>query len=199
WGGKEIGHQDNTLFPAAPQLADRIWQATFSAGGARRAGLRGDGLMLSRTQPRTADAPDASLSDIQNPIIDAYLDALPAGATPRIVASRSLFVSDDRDSALGFAAIGLERAAEGFRRSGHTLPDGDLAELIRRLDTHVGTAEDVLETLSADTALARATDLTFQVHSIDPPHPEVLRSIELIAGSVAPELGWVNSATVAAH
>ena len=29
--------------------------------------------MLSRTQPRTAEAPNASLADIQNPVIDAYL------------------------------------------------------------------------------------------------------------------------------
>ena len=198
WGGEPIGHPDNTLYPAAPQLAERVWQATFSVAGARRAGLRGDGLMLSRTQPRPADAPDRSLSDIQNPIIDAYLDALPAGATPRIVGSRTLFVSDDRDSARAYAATGLRRAAVGLRRAGHTLPDDDLDTLISRLDTHLGTVDDVLETLAQDTALARTTDITFQVHSVDPPHPEVLRSIELIAAGVAPELGWVNTAVARA-
>lgn len=198
WAGSPIGHPDNALYPEAPQLPERVWQATFSAAGARRAGLRGDGLMLSRTQPRPADAPDRSLSDIQNPIIDAYLDALPAGATPRIVGSRTLFVSDDGDSARGHAATGLRRAAVGLRRAGHILPDDDLDALIRRLDTHVGTADDVLETLAQDTALARTTDITFQVHSVDPPHSEVLRSIELIAAQVAPELGWVNTAVARA-
>jgi hypothetical protein len=34
-----------------------------------------------------------------------------------------------------------------------------------------------------------------QSHSIDPPHPFILRSIELVAGKVAPALGWVPSAT----
>lgn len=37
--------------------------------------------MLSRAQPRPADAPDLSLADMQNPMIDAYLAALPAGRT----------------------------------------------------------------------------------------------------------------------
>jgi hypothetical protein len=38
--------------------------------------------MLSRTQPRPDHAPKLSLSEIQNPIIDAYLAALPAGQAP---------------------------------------------------------------------------------------------------------------------
>jgi hypothetical protein len=38
--------------------------------------------------------------------------------------------------------------------------------------------------------LARATDLAVQVHSIDPPHPWILRSIELVAQEVAPAFGW---------
>jgi len=193
WAGNIIGHPDNTLYPPANGLGQRVWQATFSAAGGRRAGLAGDGLMLSRTQPRSVDAPNAHLDDLQNPIIDAYLDALASGTEPRIVASRTLFVSDDRDSALGYAEAGLRTAAVGMRRSGHILPSDTLADLIRGLDTHVGTTEDVLETLSKDSALARATDLTFQVHSVDPPHAEILRSLELTATTVAPALGWVNT------
>jgi alkanesulfonate monooxygenase SsuD/methylene tetrahydromethanopterin reductase-like flavin-dependent oxidoreductase (luciferase family) len=42
----------NILYPVAPHLVDRIWQATFSAAGGERAGEGGDGLMLSHTQPR---------------------------------------------------------------------------------------------------------------------------------------------------
>ena len=51
--------------------------------------------MLSRTQPRSPDAPHASLADIQNPMLDAYLEALPRGVEPRILASRTIFVADD--------------------------------------------------------------------------------------------------------
>jgi hypothetical protein len=42
----------------------------------------------------------------------------------------------------------------------------------------------------ADSTLDRVTDLVFQLHSVDPPHPMILRSIELTAHYVAPALGW---------
>ncbi len=48
----------------------------------------------------------------------------------------------------------------------------------------------MIASLQADSALARSTDFTVQVHSIDPPHPFILRSIELVAEVVAPALGW---------
>ena len=66
--------------------------------------------------------------------------------------------------------------------------------MIRAFDTHVGTPDDVIASLRSDTTLDRITDLVFQVHSVDPPHPYVLRSIELIAEKVAPELGWTKKA-----
>jgi len=39
------------------------------------------------------------------------------------------------------------------------------------------------------------TDLVFQVHSVDPPHPCILRSLELIADKVAPALGWERASS----
>ena len=68
-------------------------------------------------------------------------------------------------------------------------------DLIKAFDVHLGTPEEVIESLAADTTLERATDLTMQVHSIDPPHPFILRSIELMAEKVAPALGWVRDKT----
>jgi alkanesulfonate monooxygenase SsuD/methylene tetrahydromethanopterin reductase-like flavin-dependent oxidoreductase (luciferase family) len=146
--------------------------------------------MLSRTQPRSPERPDATLPEIQNPIVDAYLANLPAGIAPRIMASRSLFVADSRTEALKQAERGLNAVFERFVASGHRLADRSLAGLIRSLDTHVGAPDDVIASLQADTVLPRATDVVFQVHSVDPPHPLVLRSIELTAEVVAPALGW---------
>jgi putative FMN-dependent luciferase-like monooxygenase len=193
--GRQIGG-GNTLYPdpategdAAP-LGDRVWQATFSAGGGTRAGVHGHGLLLSRTQPRPADAPSATLADLQEPIIDRYLDALPAGVAPRITASRTVFVADDRADALRFAEVGLRRGAEGLRRSGHHIPDDTLDGLIAATDTHLGTPDEVAASLAADSTLSRATEVAFQVHSVDAPHDFVLRSIELFATEVAPALGW---------
>src|SRR5262245_58125178 len=65
WAGRPLPGGDR-LYPATPQLVDRIWQATFTVDGARRAGEAGDGLLLSRTQPRPASAPEFSLPGIQD-------------------------------------------------------------------------------------------------------------------------------------
>ena len=195
-GGRDIG-EGNALYPDASTLDERIWQATFSVPGGHRAGVHGHGLLLSRTQPRRADALHASLAEVQDPIIDAYLDALPAGVAPRITASRTVFVADDRAEALRYAEVGLRRAAEGFRRQGQTIPgDDSIEELIAALDTHLGTPEQVAESLAADATLARATEVAFQVHSVDAPHEQVLRSIELFAEQVAPALGYTVNPTL---
>lgn len=189
WSGQELAG-GNRLYPIAPHLVERVWQATFSVGGGERAGKGGDGLMLSRTQPRPDETPDAELWELQNPIIDAYLAALPKGRAPRILGSRSLFVADDRKEALRLADIGLHRSAERFAASGFKVRGETTADLIRAFDVHVGTPEDVIASLRADTALARVTDLVFQVHSVDPPHEYILRSLELTSQKVAPALGW---------
>lgn len=190
WRGEDLGG-DNRMYPAAPQLLDRIWQATFSVEGGRRAGAAGDGLMLSRTQPRPAEAPHASLADIQHPIIDAYLQALPSGHAPRILGSRSVFVADNRRDARRFAELGLYRHVERLRRLGRSVPDQSLDEITASFDVHVGTPDEVAASLRADSALDRVTDVVVQVHSVDPPHAFILRSIELFAREVAPALGWI--------
>jgi putative FMN-dependent luciferase-like monooxygenase len=184
------------IYPPRPQLCGRIWQATFSVSGGARAGKAGDGLLLSRTQPRSKDAPRATLAEIQHPIIDAYLAALPAGCEPRIMASRSIFAAEDRKEALHLAGIGLRRALPNFMAGGHLPPGDTVAEMITAFDTHVGTPDDVIASLRNDSTLERVTDLVFQVHSVDPPHAHILRSIELVADKVAPALGW-NKKTAA--
>jgi hypothetical protein len=85
-------------------------------------------------------------------------------------------------------------AATGNLSSGSLVGD-----LVAAFDVHLGTPEQVVASLQADDTLRRATDLTMQVHSIDPPHPFILRSIELMAEQVAPALGWVRSDKAAAE
>jgi putative FMN-dependent luciferase-like monooxygenase len=177
--GGDVGG-GNTLYPDAGSLGDRVWQATFSVGGGLRAGRHGHGLLLSRTQPRPDDRPDATLAELQVPIVDA--------------ASRTVFVADDRDEARAFAETGLRRAAHSFR-GGRLSPGADLDELILASDTHVGTPDEVAASLAADPTLARADEVAFQVHSVDAPHAHILRSIELFATTVAPALGWRSPAS----
>jgi putative FMN-dependent luciferase-like monooxygenase len=205
WAGRPLPGGDR-LYPPDPGLADRLWQATFSVEGARRAGAAGDGLMLSRTQPRPATAPHLSLADIQHPMIDAYLAALPqeallSGRAPRILASRTVFVADDRKEAMRLAEIGLARQRARYATIGRAVfaPGMSVHDQIAASDIHIGNPDDVIASLRADSTLARATDLTVQSHSIDPPHQFILRSIELVAGTVAPALGWVRNGGAAAR
>src|SRR5712691_3131609 len=194
WAGRPLPGGGDQLYPANPSLVERVWQATFTVDGARRAGAAGDGLMLSRTQPRPANAPDLSLAKIQNPMIDAYMEALPEGREPRILASRTVFVADDNKEALRFAEIGLGRHRARLARLGRATGDGSLDAMIAAMDVHLGTSDNVIASLQTDSTLARATDVAVQVHSIDPPHPFILRSIELVAEVVAPTLGWGRNA-----
>lgn len=188
WRGDSLAHPDNHLYPPAPQLAERIWIATFSAEGAIRAGQAGHGLMLSRTQPRPVGQPQLPLDAIQNPIIDAYLSALPAGVAPRILASRTAFVADSRQYALQVAEPGLRRQAAAHRAAGHQLIGDTVTDYLSQLDAHVGDVEQVKASLAQDSVLARVTDISFQVHSVEPSHRDTLRSIELLAQHIAPQL-----------
>jgi hypothetical protein len=88
------------------------------------------------------------------------------------------------------ADLGLRKAVSRFLERGHRPPGDTLADLIRAFDVHAGTPQEVIASLRADKTLARVTDLAVQVHSIDPPHPWILRSIELVAREVAPAFGW---------
>lgn len=195
--GRGIRGTEARIYPAAGDLEQRIWQATFSADGARRAGGRGDGLMLSRTQPRPGTN-DSPLHEIQLPIIEAYQDALAEGAPYRVLASRTALVVDEenRTRALELAEDGLHRLAVSFL--GTDVAGLSLEELLVVTDTHLGTADEVAESLSRDLTLGQATDVVFQVHSIAAPHELTLRSLELLATEVAPRLGLDTGASAAA-
>ncbi|WP_312142301.1 putative FMN-dependent luciferase-like monooxygenase [Pantoea septica] len=193
WRGDSLAHPDNHLYPAAPQLAQRVWIATFSAAGAARAGAAGHGLMLSRTQPRPAWDPALPLDAIQNPLIDAYLDALPAGVAPRILASRTAFIADSDSYARRVAEPGIRQQAQQYRAAGHALRGESLDDLFGQFDAHVGDAVTVRASLAQDSVLPRVTDISFQVHSVEPSPADTLRSIELIAEQLAPWLRTLAS------
>lgn len=179
------------LHPPARGLRERLWHATFSVSGAERAGRAGAGLLLSRTQPRDPATPQARVDEIQQPLIEAYLSALPASASARIGASRSVFVADDAAEARRLAEHGALRFLDHLRTAGTPELASTVAEVLR--DSYIGTPDDVAERLAADTAAARADDLIVQIHPIDPDQRANLRSIELIATKVAPQLGWQPS------
>lgn len=146
--------------------------------------------MLSRSQPRPAENPDASLSDIQEPIVAAYDAALPDHAERRVLASRTVVVVDeaDRTRVLEAAEPNLRAFAAGFLK--RDLSGVGLDQVLRVTDSIFGTADEVIEQLRADRVASAATDVAFQVHSLEPGHEVALRSLELLATRVAPALGW---------
>ncbi|MGO1257196.1 MAG: putative FMN-dependent luciferase-like monooxygenase, partial [Microbacterium gubbeenense] len=113
------------------------------------------------------------------------------GAAARVLASRTAVVVDsdrDRTQLIEASRAQLERTARSTVRID---PDGmSLDALVRATDTHVGTVDEVVESLSADRAIAASTDVSFQVHSLRADHETTLRSIELLAGVVAPHVGY---------
>jgi alkanesulfonate monooxygenase SsuD/methylene tetrahydromethanopterin reductase-like flavin-dependent oxidoreductase (luciferase family) len=141
-------------------------------------------------QPPSPETAGLTFDEIQNGIIDAYLAALPPGTEPRIVASRTAFVADTTEEARRWAADGLDSLRPLLARAGSPAADGDLDALIAATNTHLGTPDEVAASLRRDSAAARATDVTFQVHSVDPPHDRILHHIDLLAAAVAPALGW---------
>jgi putative FMN-dependent luciferase-like monooxygenase len=191
--GDVLTTDGGALYPPAPALLDSIWEATFSAGGAERIGGEGNGLMLSRTQPRREYTGRGSAAD-QSVIVDAHAAALPNGIAARVMASRSVLVVDTEEDARRWRAQGIARSRPMLASQGVDLPtDVDELELAAYLDLHVGTSEQVLASLADDPILARASDIVFQPHPVDPPHEVVLRSLELIAREVGPALGWIPS------
>lgn len=194
--GDTLTSDGGVLYPAAPQLLETLWQATFSADGAARIGAIGAGLMLSKTQPHTTGTGFAALADTQRALVDAYTAALPAGIRPRVFGSRNLVVVDDEATADRLARRGIERSLPMAKSLGLDIPsDASQDDLRAIFDLHVGTPDRIVAELQQDHVLLGSTDLVFQSHPIDPPHEVLLRSLELIATEVAPALGWVPATT----
>ena len=102
--------------------------------------------------------------------------------------ARTAFVADSHAHALQVAEPGLRKQATQHRAAGHTIEGDSVTDYLQQLDAHVGDPEHVIASLAQDSVLARATDISFQVHSVEPSHRDTLRSIELIAQHIAPHI-----------
>jgi putative FMN-dependent luciferase-like monooxygenase len=192
--GEAVEDGGHRLFPDGRRLLADVWQATFSAGGGTRAGAAGSGLLLARTQPRDSSTASATLADLQRPIVDAYLAALPPGLPPRVGASRSVLVGRSAMGVRRQAEAGVARFARELTDRAQPVPDGTVADLIAAFDVIAGTPDDVAAALSVDDVAVAASDVMIQVHPIDPGQQATLASIELFVTEVAPALGWRDAA-----
>ena len=129
WSGGALPGGDK-LYPSSPTLVDRIWQATFTVAGARRAGAgrrRADAVAHPAALARRAQG----LAGRHPESDDRRLSRGAAqGREPRILASRTVFAADDRKEAMRLAEIGLAKmrhrlAATGNLSSGNLVGDPD--------------------------------------------------------------------------
>ncbi len=185
--GKPINGTTAVMYPIAPTVPERLWEATFSADGGRRIGENGNGLLVSKTAAQSGDPADV----VQVPIAEAYLEGLAAtGAAPRVGMSRTVYVSTDRTSAMAEMNSGMTRWVERMKRRGEYPAELSVDDAYARIPAHYGAPEDVVASLLEDRLMPYATELICQVQPGDPTQKEILRSLELLAKYVAPALGW---------
>lgn len=178
-----------TIQPPAGDFTDRIWQAVFSAEGARYAAAGGSNLLLNRAAYGFNEPTD----QVQRPWADAYLTAWSQPRAPRIGLSRFVFPAKDKKAALDQIGADVHRAAQRFALRG-AFPEGiGQAEALRRFHCFYGHPDEIIAELQKEQVLPVATDLITQFNPAVPDHGAAIRALELIATEVAPALGWQPS------
>lgn len=176
-----------TIYPAAPELGQRIWEAPGSPPRVADAAKRGNGLLLSRI---AIGVTDRSTDDVQRELVDVYLANLPEGVPPRIALSRTVYATNDPDTAYAQLRDGLRAGVQP--RHGQPSPYVNCTdeELFDLYSVHWGTPESVVASLQAEPLLAEVTDIICQLSPAVPTQEQALQALELLATKVGPALGW---------
>jgi putative FMN-dependent luciferase-like monooxygenase len=188
--GQPLNGTDAMMYPTAPSLVDRIWEATFSVEGGARIGKNGSGLLLARTSAHSGDPADV----VQAPIAEAYLRELESLAgpkiAPRVGMSRTVYVAADRATALAHMSSGVEAWVKLLTSRGQFPAGLTQEQAFKRIHIHYGHPEEVIASIREDRLFAMSTELICQVQPGDPTQEQILKSMELLAKDVAPALGW---------
>lgn len=187
FAGQPAGGTDFRLQPPAPGLASRLWQAAFSAGGARYVGGTGSRLLLNRA---TFGSPGRT-DEVQAPWARAYLEAHRGPADQsRIGLSRGVYPAADKRSAKAAIESPVRRMAERMITAGRFPAGLSSEEYFELMHISYGSPEEVAQRLATDRVLPLATDLIVQFSPAAPALGEAIAALELIATQVAPALGW---------
>ena len=185
--GEPLGTHRQRLQPAAPTLADRLWQSALSERGAGYVAQQGVGLMLSRA----AWGHEEPTDQVQLPVARCYLESWQGQATaPRIGLSRGVYPAADRATALAELRSGVMQSAEVMVKQGNLPPGLTLEEYCQRMYIAYGHPDEVISTLAADQVLPYTTDLILQFNPVKPPLAQAIRMLEQVATQIAPALGW---------
>jgi alkanesulfonate monooxygenase SsuD/methylene tetrahydromethanopterin reductase-like flavin-dependent oxidoreductase (luciferase family) len=184
-GGAALTDVGSTLYPPAPELAGRIWQATSDPATTIAAAQAGDALQLTR------GVPGADSGAVQAQQARTYLThyAHP-DRPPRIGISRAVVPAASRDDALHALGVSLRASAARAGRSDAPASRGEVAAVADRLNTKYGTAADIADQLAADPAVGLATDLIIGFSPLVPEPAEATRLLEIVTTELAPALGW---------
>ncbi|MCS5730352.1 LLM class flavin-dependent oxidoreductase [Herbiconiux moechotypicola] len=148
-GGEKALH----VYPPPGALLTRVWQATATGTNAAAIGRAGDGLLLHRL------AFEGETGPVQAALVDRYLDALPAGAEPRIGVSRSVLPAASRADALALVRSDFAKNPVQYTGFGAASPE----EYLQRSNVYYGTVDEIAERLGDDEAVARSTDYLFSI------------------------------------
>ena len=177
------GDKEVAIFPPAGDLLDRIWQATGDHATAVAAGRAGDGLMLFRT------VSDGIAGEVQSPLIDSYLEQFDhSGGQPRIGISRSLLIASSREQAIATAVADFEARSDSHPFGPESLDAESVAEFLIKADVAFGSADDVVEALNLDAAVARSTTYLFNLPYTPAGSSAQDEALEIIATEIYPHL-----------
>lgn len=182
------------VHPPAPRLRERLWQGVYLPERARQAAELGIHVLLPKVTPQDPVAAAQGHAAAAKAFFEAWSRSWPG----RVALSRPAYPSVDRGTAEAELAGELHLQAElanEQRRRASLPPDVTAATYAASGAYHLGSSEEVAESLAADPALPWATDLLFQVGQVGPGHARTRRALERLALEVAPRLGWRPSAT----
>jgi len=196
FANEPVTSQGHTIYPPAPALGERLWEAPGSPRRVIEAAKRGSGLLLSRI---AIGVSDRSTDDVQRELVDAYLANLPAGVAPRIALSRTVYATSDPDTAYAQLRDGLRKGVQP--RNGQTSPFENASdeELFDLYSVHWGSPDAVAESISAEPLIDEVTDIICQLSPAAPTQAQALEAIELLATEVGPAIGWSPANTAIAR
>ncbi|MFG3292089.1 LLM class flavin-dependent oxidoreductase [Streptomyces sp. NPDC048179] len=168
------------LQPHNPGLARRIWYGGGSLRSVRWAAGQGLGLLSGNivTGEETDDFTTAQLN-----LLSAYRRARPAGRPARVALGRVIVPLDSADA----ATRARYRAYAASRHERTLAPQGPKRVLFA--PDVVGTAEEILERLTADPVLAQVSELRLEL-PYEFRREEYEQILHDVRHLIAPELGW---------
>ncbi len=177
------------VHPPAPGLRERLWQGVYLPERARQAAQLGIHLLLPKVTPQNPVAG----ADGHAAAAEAFYQGWSRPWPGRVALSRPAYPSVDRATALSELGSELRLQADLLneqRKRASLAPDVTAESYAAAGAYHLGSSEEVAESLAADPALPWATDLLFQVGQVGPGHARTRRALERLALEVAPRLGW---------